>query len=356
MSLSGGLDSRAILSAVPRDRFPIFTYTLGVKGCADQVIAARLSAIAGTSHRYFELDERYLQDYFSDLSQLVGLTDGMYLSHGLTEMLALRFLERESLSVLMRGHGGELAKMSLAWPFHVDQRISSMQTRADLVDYLHARFGYMSRGVNLSDLFTDDWGRAMDGQARRSLEAALPDADLRPSELCAYLYMAEGLRRYTVQSLEMFRSITEIRLPFADADYLEALLQGDPSWREGTEIHQAIVAANHHALLKVRNSNTGARVNAYPLEERVFDKMNTLFKRLNVYGYRHYHNFDAWMGRMLLASVENTLLGPQALGRGMFRKSAIERLIEDTKKGVQDHGYLLQALLIFELWQQQNDL
>ena len=32
------------------------------------------------------------------------------------------------------------------------------------------------------------------------------------------------------------------------------------------------------------------------------DKLNTLLKRANVKGFRHYHNFDGWMQRMLVKS------------------------------------------------------
>jgi hypothetical protein len=68
------------------------TYTLGVEGCADQVIAQRLAAIAGTRHFYFPLDGTYLRDFLPNMTQMVSMTDGMYLSHGLTEMLAITFL------------------------------------------------------------------------------------------------------------------------------------------------------------------------------------------------------------------------------------------------------------------------
>ena len=76
---------------------------------------------------------------------------------------------------------------------------------------------------------------------------------------------------------------------------LQVLLAAPPEWRDNTAIHQKLTGAGIPRLLKVRNSNTGAPANAGPRAEFVFDKLNTLLKRLNVYGYRHYHNFDAWM-------------------------------------------------------------
>jgi len=107
-------------------------------------------------------------------------------------------------------------------------------------------------------------------------------------------------------------------------------------------------------MLRVRNSNTGAPGGAGPFREMIFDKLNSLGRRLNLYGYRHYHNFDRWMKQMLAESVEQVLLSPDSLSRGVYRVASLRRLLEETKRGIADHGYLLQILLILELWQQEN--
>jgi len=50
ISLSGGLDSRAILAAVPEDYKPLHTFTFGQKGCDDIRIAKKVSEIKGAEH------------------------------------------------------------------------------------------------------------------------------------------------------------------------------------------------------------------------------------------------------------------------------------------------------------------
>jgi asparagine synthase (glutamine-hydrolysing) len=107
-------------------------------------------------------------------------------------------------------------------------------------------------------------------------------------------------------------------------------------------------------MLRVRNSNTGAPANAGPLAEYALDKVNSLFKRLNVPGYRHYHNFAAWMRAQLLSSVETVLLSRTSLDRGVLREAGLRRLLDETRQNQRDHSYLLQVLLILELWQQDN--
>jgi len=353
LSLSGGLDSRTILSALNRDSTLPGTYTLGVRGCADQVIATKLAALAGTAHRFFELDDRYLREFLPNLRSMVSLTDGMYLSHGLTEMLALGFLRESGYSVLLRGHAGEVAKTSLAWPLHTDERVKAMRSATELAPYLMTR-NYLSARVSLHELLTDDCYAGVNGGARRSLEESTQNVNLSPPDLCSYLYLIEHHRRYTIASLEIFRSAVEVRMPFADERFLRALLAGPADWREGTEIHRAIVQRNSPRLLRVRNSNTGAPAGAGRLTEAIADRFNSVFKRLNLYGYRHYHAFDEWMKRMLLDSVERVLLHPDCLRRGIFREATLRRLIDETRTGAADHGYLFQVMLLVELWQQDT--
>jgi asparagine synthase (glutamine-hydrolysing) len=285
---------------------------------------------------------------------MVSLTDGMYLSHGLTEMLALQFLEDADFSVLLRGHGGELAKASLAWPLHTDARIHRMRSKEEFVLYMLQRINYISHGVALRELFTEDWFAQMDGVAHQSLEESLADVQLCPADLCSYLYLEEHHRRFTVASLELFRTLFEVRLPFVDADFLTVLFRGPAPWRDGTAIHRAIIGTNHRALLRVRNANTGAPGSAGPLVEAIFDKIHSVCKQLNLHGYRHYHDFERWMRQTLVESVKKVLLASDSLSKDMYREAALCRLLEETRRGVADHGYLLQILLILELWQQEN--
>ncbi len=354
LSLSGGLDSRLILAALGHLGRPVSSYTLGVRGCADQVIAERLARLGGASHRSFELDQSYLGEFLPRLARMVSLTEGMYLSHGLTEMLALEFLERDAPSILLRGHGGELAKASLAWPFHTDGRIRAMASTAEFVPYLLQRVNYVAPGLEVHDLFLPAWAERIAGAARRSLEESVRGLDLAPVDLCSYLYLAEHHRRSTIASLELFRNAVEVRLPLADAGFLTALLGGPAGWRDDTTLHKAMIARLAPRLLAARNSNTGAPAGAGPLRESVMDKVNTLLRRLDVHGWRHYHNFDAWMRQRLQESVQTVVLAPSALERGIFRPETLRRLFEENACGRANHGYLFQVLLILELWQRET--
>jgi asparagine synthase (glutamine-hydrolysing) len=356
LSLSGGLDTRAILSALSRTGVSagVRTLTLGGRGCADEVIANQLARMAQTKHQFVALDNQYLDDLLPTVGRMVTLTDGMYLSHGFTEMLALMCLQSTDATLLLRGHCGELAKASTAWPFHTDARISRMRSIDEFIPYLLGRLTHVSRGDAAGDVLAEPLVDALDGAgAEASLRECLSGVALSPLDLCSYVYLREYHRRVTIPSLEIFRTVLEVRMPFADVEFLRAVLRGPAQWRDNVRLHQQIIAANAREYLRVRNPNTGAPAGAGPVTEMIFDKVNTVLRRLNVYGYRHYHSFDGWMRRAFLDLVDRVLLDPDPLGRRVFRESAVRARVAEAHKGSSEHDDLLQVLVIVGLWQRQ---
>ena len=60
-----------------------------------------------------------------------------------------------------------------------------------------------------------------------------------------------------------------------------------------------------------------------------------------------------WFRGELKNYLQDVLLDPTTVSRGYFRRSAVERLIEDHASGSHDHSRRLWALLCFELWHRQ---
>jgi asparagine synthase (glutamine-hydrolysing) len=356
LSLSGGLDSRAILSAVNGQAPAVRTYTLGVAGCADQIIGERLARVAGTQHRFFELNRSYLRDFLPHMAAIVSLTDGMYLSHGLTEMLAVGFLGQTDIGVLLRGHGGELAKAHLAWPLHTDARVYQLTSLDEFIPYISDRNNlvYMEGDLPLERLLKPEARALSGGGVRESFASALAGTKLSLAECCSYLYLRELTRRFTIPSLELFRTQVEVRLPFLDVSFLKVLLAAPSRWRDNTSIHLRLTRSGIPGLARVRNSNTGAPADAGPLSEFVLDKWRNVLSRLNVWGYRHYHNFGDWMRAGLLESVQAELLTSSAKVQLFIDKETIQELVRQTRTEGANRSYLLEVLLILELWMREN--
>ena len=73
LTLSGGLDSRAVLAAVPEEVDPLHTATFGQRDCADIQIAARVARLRGAHHHVFEITP---DNWWSPRADGVWWTDG----------------------------------------------------------------------------------------------------------------------------------------------------------------------------------------------------------------------------------------------------------------------------------------
>ena len=70
--------------------------------------------------------------------------------------------------------------------------------------------------------------------------------------------------------------------------------------------------------------------------------------------WRKKHGFGVPVGRWFRTSMRDylrdTLLSPEAMGRGYFRPEALRLIVEEHISGRRDHGHRLWALLTFEVW------
>jgi len=153
LSLSGGLDSRAILAAMGQQAKGLATYTLGLPGCADEKLAAQMARTCGTAHEFIPLGSDYLADFAGMASNMIHLSDGLYHPHESTEMLALDYFKKAPFRILLRGHGGELAKASLAYPVMATQALYDCRTPEQVLNFIFNQTNLVIRDIDPGKLF-----------------------------------------------------------------------------------------------------------------------------------------------------------------------------------------------------------
>jgi asparagine synthase (glutamine-hydrolysing) len=60
-----------------------------------------------------------------------------------------------------------------------------------------------------------------------------------------------------------------------------------------------------------------------------------------------------WLGHELQEFTRGTLLSEKAIGRGLFRRDAVERLIDEQRDDIRDNSWKIWTLLMLELWFQR---
>lgn len=352
LSLSGGLDSRGILAALGDRARDIFTYTLGLDGCADQKLAADMARIAGTRHEFIELGKSYIENFHDMALSMIRLSDGMYHPHESTEMLALEYFERAPFRVLLRGHGGETAKAALAYPVMVNPEVYSCSNGSEVLAYIHRTANLVLRDVDPGKLFTPFFFDVLKEAPMHSLRESCGGVseNLAPPDVCLFYYISEHIRRQVVASLEIFRTRVEIRMPYVDEIYLDRLLKLPVAQRNRGEVHHRLVNQCMPALVKVPDSNTGAPLDAGPVRLFITDKFHSLMKRLSVKGFRHYTEFQKWHREGFSRSSQEIIFSDRTASRNMYNMDYMAGIFESHITGQKDYAHLLGTIVGLELW------
>jgi asparagine synthetase B (glutamine-hydrolysing) len=165
------------------------------------------------------------------------------------------------------------------------------------------------------------------------------------------LYAEQYLPRQCVPSLAQLRSRTEVRLPFLDRDYVEAVLELPPRERLTSAAHRRLLRATNPALLAITNANTLAWAGAPELVQRASRKGFQILAQLFGYEpYRHYVDPAGWLRGPLYEPVRAILLDGAAASGGFFVPAAVRELLEAHRRGRADHSALLLQMAYVELW------
>ena len=352
LSLSGGLDSRVILAGLQRKTKGLSTYTLGLEGCADQKLADQMAGVAKTNHEFIVLDQQYIENFEEMVKQMIMLSDGMYHPHESTEMLALAYFKNARFKILLRGHGGEIAKAGLAYPVMVRPEVFSIKDSSSILDYIFRQTNLVLRDIDRKRLFLPSYRDILTETPGISLRNSCLEAsqNFAPADVCIYYYINEHIRRQVVASLDIFRSEVEIRMPFVSMSFLKVLLALPIAERYSGEIHHKLVKKCMPELLKIRNSNTGAPMDAGDVRLFLTDKFNAIMKKMNFKGFRHYTQFQDWYRQGFREKNESIILGERIAARNIYDMDYLRKIYKNHVDGKKDYGHFIGTLIGIEMW------
>lgn len=354
IALSGGLDARTVLGLTDHKRVSMTCFSLGMEGSLDVNSARRLAQLAGYPYHVCTLDDTFLGRFSSHLERMVELTDGHYLSQCIV-LPAFSMIRELGIEVLLRGHAGELMHLNKAYNFSLDQSVWNIQGQQSLEAWLIKRLSaYMLENVDGPLLAEADTSERED-LVRDSIREALSATSSwdEPINRISHLFITQRLRRETSLSLMKFQSVTETRLPFMDSRLIELLLAVPPKLRVGESLQAEILRKHRPDFLIPPNSNTGARVGAPKLLRQLAIFRMKVLAKLGVKGHQPYERLGLWLRTSLRPLVENILLSPECLGRGVFVPDTVRSVVKQHLNHERNHTFVLLSMMIFEMGQRR---
>ncbi len=212
--LSGGLDSRTLLGLI--EARPVHSFTFGVRGCRDVVLAERIARTVGSVHHWFDLpDGSWVVKH---VDEHLALTEGFHSwihAHGISTLDEAR----KHADVNLSGwDGGQvLGRPSLLTPPLIDP-IDQNAFTTHLFQLLNQAWTWP--GISEAEerfLYRPETWNKVRGLALDTFREELRAYDqIRPDMRAHFFSARHHCGRLTQNMIAFYRSRMEVRFPFFD--------------------------------------------------------------------------------------------------------------------------------------------
>lgn len=353
ISLSGGLDSRAIACAIPRNFRPVASRTRGIDHAPDVVVAARIADRLDLDHFQEDSATTY---YSQEIAKIVWRTECE--THFTNAISIASHSEAK-----VRGDfiaGGWLGDVSSGG--HILPDLLLQQDRHRFIERVYRRHLTFSDGL-LQNVFSRDF-----------LQRELPN--LREAFHDSFSYLKEETnmqnyeiwdlyqrqRRQTTSSMPADSYLFEKVRPFYDKDYLSFTLTLPMHLRFGQVLYQSMIYQLGPEIRDIPSANNSLNLQR-SLVGNLWSKgftsvhraVRNRIRRLrppNRRGIERHANLDIGLSLRQDASFRGLIeryLNSAEFDAAIFNRRGIRTLLDQHYNAVADHSYILGYVAMFSV-------
>ena len=340
MSLTGGLDTRAIMAwhRPAQDTLPCYTFGGPYRDCRDVLVARQVARVCGQRHEVIRADRDFLSQFPYLAERTVYLTDGSA-DVSCSPVLYACQKARSIAPVRMTGNYGD----------QIIRRFRAFKPTMPSI----AVFG--------PELITHI----------RAAHAAY-DRVANTHSLSFAAFRQAPWHHYSLLALEQTQ--LTLRSPFLDNDLVRTCFRSPISATQNNDIRLRLIADGNPTLRKIRTDvgvggehetfpgSLSRRLHAFTFKaEWAYDngmpqwmaKVDHAFapfhlERLFLGRHKYYH-FRIWYRDALSAYVREMLLDPHTLSRPYWRKADLEAMVQHHIKGDRNYTNEIHKVLSVEL-------
>ena len=327
VELSGGLDSRAVLAAIPNYGNVLHTITFGIDGCADRLIAARAAAVRRAVNHGFSLNAS---------NWLFPRFKGVWLTDGQTSLLHMHGfeaaeLESELFDIALNGFLGDVV-LGGSW-------LAREALDHPITPQLAGRFvGREPSKVNITKQYFD-----------------LNKTD--------FYFLQNRGRRFTYNGLVLMSTYIETRIPFYDNKLLEFSYSLPDSMRLKSHIYKTMLLRKFPEFYRrIPWQKTGNPIGMSDNVAKLLHVIRRVRRKVSRYsgGFfqdpfqsYEYVDYPDWLRREPARKVFSALFNhPKAIYPQYLPRSRVKFAWNEHLRGL-DHAEELCRYLTFEIWLQQ---
>ena len=340
MSLTAGLDTRAILAAAAKQDQPLPCYTFGgLWGeTFDIQMARKLAEICNQSHAVIRIDEKFLRGFSEYAQKNVYISDGTHDAFGAHDVYFNEIAKNIAPVRLTGKFGSEVVRSKRLIP-NVDFPKYLMQPSfAPLLDEVLtiATHGKMSNSLTRAvteDIPWYEYGRVSVEQSALTLRTPYMD-----NALVKLMYRApEGVRLSRELQVRYIKDQFP-ELANVPTDMGKPRKNGEPPGKLAHGFYWALAKAEYIYLYSMPHSLTW-----------VDRKLRWLHPERALVGRQKFEAYRIWTTTYFAESIREILLNPQARCSEFFDKAWVRKVVERHTAGTHNYLYELNRMLTVEL-------
>jgi asparagine synthase (glutamine-hydrolysing) len=367
--LSGGLDSRTVAGALNRFH-PFVTFTYGLRGGDEAIIAEKIARKLGTKHEFTEFKNDLL---VSSAIEAVYLTDGM-LNCAHIFWNCLFPTARKDADVIFHGTGLDVllgTYLSRVAYRHSRGKISSVFLEQQIskskggvfTNLLYDELNNMISDAIAPLFYSQSYYKKIRTYPHKSFCKSLEMTDGTDAINRTDCFFLQSWARFNLSAV-LLRNHVEDRVPSWDNDFFDFILTIPSESRFGYNLYFKFLKRIAPELVEIPYQRTGVSPKWSPIAHSIGYLIKGGYK-LFVQKLRErtggivslpqnmgYPDLDDIIRRDFKTKrfFKNILLDERTLSRGYFNREFIVRMICEHMSGKKNWGAQLCALLTFELW------
>jgi asparagine synthase (glutamine-hydrolysing) len=340
MSLTGGLDTRAVMAWYKRPEGSLPCYTFGgvYRDCRDVLVAGRVARACGQPHEVIQVGA----DFFSRFPQLGERT--VYLTDG-------------------------CADVSCSPPFYVCQQardIAPVRMTGNYGDQILRRFRAFKPTMPAAEVFRPE----LLAHVIAAHETYNRIANTHPLSFAAF--RQAPWHHSSLLALEQTQLVQ--RSPFLDNDLVRINFRAPASAIESNQVRLRLIADGNPALRQIRTDiGVGGKDEAFPgaivrrwqdftfkaeyaydhgmpqWAARIDHALSSFHLERLFLGRHKFYHFRVWYRDVLSKYVQEMLLDPLTLSRPYLDRKSVEAIVRGHLKGGRNYTTEIHKLLSIEL-------
>lgn len=341
--LSGGLDSRTILSLIDRKHFPVASITYGQRNCRDVVYAERIARTVGSDHHWFEFKNGEWVKEWADFH--LELTEGFHSwihSHGVSTLPQAR----ETIDVNLTGLAFDTSVGGHWW----DPLLTCALDNVAFNSYFFHLYNqkYTWPGIDEAEerfLYADAFHSQIQGLAFDSFvsEVARLDKYDYPRHAEFFNHVNHN-GRFTYYHLISARSHIEIRCPACDYQLFDLVCSVPLALRANRQMEKAIINREAPDLAMISYAKDGllltdrwfsriAHALTHKLKNRFNRQLYPVFRQFQTL----YADYENYLRSDLRVWAKDILFDKRTLDRGIFNPQFLRSIWERHQSGQELH-------------------